>query len=73
MALFQKTVRLITDDLTPSEMRALLRAAQHVFDDMTVFAKVHPNLTDRKCALSAAKKLTEAEGEARKKRKGVRK
>jgi len=64
--LFQKAERLVTDDLTPAEMRALLRSATHVLSDIAIFRKVHPKMVDQKVVLSAMKKL----GEASRTRKG---
>lgn len=56
----------MTDDLTPAEMRSLLRSAQHVFSDPALFVRTHPNLVDRKIATNAVRKLGEAIREAAK-------
>jgi len=56
----QPKPRLITDDLTPAEMRALIRASGYILQNIDIFKQIHPNLVDRKVAVSAVSKLSAA-------------
>ena len=71
MTLFEAQPKVVTDDITPAEMRALLRAMAYVFQDMNVFRRVNPKLIDQKCALSSVGKLNTALKACAGKRKGV--
>jgi hypothetical protein len=68
---FEAHPKVVTDDITPAEMRALLRAMAYVFQDMDTFRRVNPKLIDQKCALSSVGKLNAALKACAGKRKGV--